>query len=143
MPLAYPVVSADHQMLRLTAVEELEHIAPALDPAIRCGRAPRPQAEEGLKGCHWLSPAIVAEHELIEVRLELGTADAMMGTNQPVLEVTDDAIGERYDRGRDHVRSPMDRSVGRLLSRKLTSEFVQILWKRRARHTPTLQIAAG
>src|SRR5712691_6851090 len=87
-------------MLRLTAVEELEHIAPALDAAIGRGCAPRAEAEEGLKSRHRLSPAIVAEHELIEVRLELGTADAMMGTNQPVLEVTDDAIGERHDRGR-------------------------------------------
>ena len=53
-----------------------------------------------MKGRHRLSPAMVAEYELIEVRLELGTADAMMGTNQPVLEVTDDAIGERHDKGR-------------------------------------------
>ena len=82
-------------MLGLATLEKVEHIAPALDPAIGCGRAPRAETEESLKGCHRLSPAIVAEHELIEVRLKLGPADAMMGTNQPVLEVADDAICER------------------------------------------------
>ena len=85
-------------MLRLAAVEEREHIAPALDSAIGCGRATCAQAEEGLKRGHRLSPAIVAEHELIEVRLELGAADAVMGAHQPVLQVADNAIGERYNR---------------------------------------------
>ena len=84
-------------MLRLAALKELEHIAPALDPAIGCGRAARAEAEERLKGRHGLLPAIVSEHELVEVRLELGPADAVMGANQPVLEIADDAIGEGHD----------------------------------------------
>ena len=84
-------------MLWLATLEELEHIAPALDPAIGRGRAPGAESEECLKGGHRLVPAIVTKHEFIEVRLELGTAHTMMGTDQPVLEIADDAIGERHD----------------------------------------------
>jgi hypothetical protein len=52
----------------------------------------------GFERRHRLLLAVVAEHELIEVRLELGTTDAMMGTDQPVLKIADHAIGEWYDR---------------------------------------------
>ena len=40
----------------------------------------------------------MAKHELIEVRLELGTADAVMGADQPVLKIADDPICEGHDR---------------------------------------------
>ena len=87
-------------MLCLHALEEFEHIAPALDPTVRCGRATGAQAEEGLKRRLRLLSTVVSEHELVEVGLELRPADAVMGTNQPVLEVANDSIGERYDGGR-------------------------------------------
>ncbi len=85
-------------MLRLAPLETLEHIAPALDPAIRSGCPTGAQAEEGLKGRHRLLSAIVAEHKLIQIRLELRPADAMVGANQPVLQVADDTIGEWHHR---------------------------------------------
>lgn len=86
-------------MLRLAALSELEHIAPALNTTIGCRRAVRAQAEQGLKARHRLSAPIVPKHELIEVRLKLGTAHAVMRANQPVLKIPDRAVRERYDRG--------------------------------------------
>src|SRR5512134_144967 len=113
MFLDYPVVSADPKMLRLAALKTFEHIAPALDPAIGCGCVTGAEAEEGLKGGHWLLSAVVAEHEFVEVRLELRPADAVVGANQPVLQVTDDTIGKWHD-GRG---SLAERRPQRLLER--------------------------
>ena len=42
--------------------------------------------------------AVVSEDELVEVDLELTAADAMVGTNQPLLEVTHGSVGQRHDR---------------------------------------------
>jgi len=100
-------------MLGLAVLKELEHIAPALDPTVRCGRAPSAQTEERLKRCHWLLSTIVSEHEFIEVRLELSPAHAVMGADQPVLEIADDSIGERHDGARPFA----ERRSQRLLER--------------------------
>ena len=48
-------------MLWLAVIKELEHIAPASDPAIGCRRAAGPQTEERLKGGHRLTSAVMAE----------------------------------------------------------------------------------
>jgi hypothetical protein len=52
-----------------------------------------------LEGGHRLATPVVAEDELIQVRLELSPADAMVGADQPLLKVADRAIRERDYRG--------------------------------------------
>src|SRR5437773_227366 len=100
-------------MLRLAVLKELEHIAPALDPTVGCGRATSAQAEERLKRRHRLLSTVVSEHEFVEVGLELSPAHAVMSANQPVLEVADDAIGK----GHDGARALAERRSQRLLER--------------------------
>jgi hypothetical protein len=56
------------------------------------------KAEESLKSGHGLPPTIVSEDELVEVDLELSAADAVMGANQPLLQVTDGSVGQGDDR---------------------------------------------
>jgi hypothetical protein len=56
------------------------------------------KTNQSLKGCHRLLTAIVPEDELVEVDLELVLADAMIGSDQPLLEVADCSVSERYDR---------------------------------------------
>ena len=58
----------------------------------------RSQTEQGLKSGHRLVAPIVAKNKLIEVNLELPAADTVVDTNQPLLEVTDSAISQGYDR---------------------------------------------
>jgi len=103
-------------MLWLAVLKELEHIAPASDPAIRCRRATCPETEERLKRGHRLTAAVVAEHELVEVRLQLRAADAVMRGNEPILKIANDAIGERDDRA----GTLAERRGRRLLQRDVT-----------------------
>ena len=56
------------------------------------------KAKESLESGHGLPPAVVSEDELVELDLELTTADAMVGANQPLLEVTDGSVGQGHDR---------------------------------------------
>jgi hypothetical protein len=39
----------------------------------------------------------VTKDELIQIELQLGTADPVVSANQPLLEVADSAIGEGHD----------------------------------------------
>src|SRR6516225_7383440 len=100
-------------MLRLDLAETLEHIAPTVDTAVGCRNPSSAQAEEGLERGHRLFPAVVPKDELIKVRLELSSADAVVGPNQPVLEVADHTIRERHDRG----GTLTERGAQRLLER--------------------------
>jgi hypothetical protein len=58
------------------------------------------QAEQGLERRHRRSPAIMAEHKLVEVHLQLRAADAVVRADQPLLQIADRAVGQRDD-GRD------------------------------------------
>src|SRR5579872_1303000 len=78
---AYPVVSADHYMLRLAVLKELEHVAAALDATIGRRRVPCAEPEQRLKGRHGLLPPIVSKDELVQVRLELRAANAVIGAD--------------------------------------------------------------
>jgi hypothetical protein len=82
-------------MLRLAARRKAEHIAPALDATrvLASGRCP------GRAGGHRLPAPIVSKDELIEIGLELRAADAVIGADQPVLQIPDRAIREGHDRG--------------------------------------------
>src|SRR5881396_2672303 len=89
------------------------HILSAANPSIRCRRAAGAETKQSLKGRHRCSPTIVSKHELVQVDLELSSADPVMSANQPVPEVADDAIGEWYDRARTFA----ERRSQRLLKR--------------------------
>ncbi len=45
------------------------------------------QAKQGLEGRHRLPPTIMAIDEFVEVNLELIAADAVVGSDQPLLQV--------------------------------------------------------
>jgi Hydantoinase B/oxoprolinase len=55
-----------------------------------------PETEQSLKRRHRLLAPIVAKDEFIEVRLKLSRAHAVMGSDQPLLQVADCAIGQGY-----------------------------------------------
>ena len=54
---------------------------------IRGRLAPGPQTEQGLEGGHGLPAAIVAEDEFIKINLKLIAAHAVIGSDQPLLEI--------------------------------------------------------
>jgi hypothetical protein len=62
------------------------------------GHAPGSQTEQRLEGGHRLLAPIVSKDELIEIDLELSAADAVIGADQPLLEVPDRAVGQRHHR---------------------------------------------
>ena len=82
----------------LAHIEQLQEIAPASYAAIRCRRASSAKAEQRLEGGHRLLSPIMPKDELIKVDLELGAAHAEISADQPLLQVSDGAIGERYHR---------------------------------------------
>jgi hypothetical protein len=85
-------------MLRLGLLEQFEHIAPAANATVgrRCPAAP--QAEQCLESRHRLLAAIVPKDELVEVRLQLGAAHAVIRADQPLLEIPDGTVGQRHHR---------------------------------------------
>ena len=84
-------------MLRSAVLKQLEHVASALDVTVRRRRAPGAQAEQRLEGRHGLPPPIVPKDELVQVRLKLRAADAVIGADQPMLKVPDGAVRQRHD----------------------------------------------
>jgi hypothetical protein len=56
------------------------------------------EAEEGLERSHRLASAVVPKDELVQVDLELGATDPVVSANEPLLQVTDGAIGQRDHR---------------------------------------------
>ncbi len=57
----------------------------------------RGEAEEGLEGRHRAAPPVEVEGELVQVGLEVIVADAVVGTDQPTLEVPEHATNARQD----------------------------------------------
>jgi len=107
--LAYPVVSADPNMLRST----LHQISSATNPSVWRRRPAAAQPEQGLKRRHRLPATIMSKHELVEVHLKLRLADAVIRADQPLLDVPDRAISQRHDRD----RAAAERVSGRLVPR--------------------------
>ena len=50
------------------------------------------KAQESLESGHGLPPAVVSEDELVEVDLELTATNAVVGANQPLLQVADGSV---------------------------------------------------
>ena len=65
---------------------------------VGCGMVDSSKAKESLESRHRLPPAVVSEDELVEVDLELTAAYAVVGANQPLLQVADGSVGQRHDR---------------------------------------------
>lgn len=85
-------------MLWSASIERLHEIPPAAYAAIGRRRASSAKTEERLEGGHRLLSAIMPKDELIEVHLELRAAHAVIGADQPLLQVPDGASGQRYHR---------------------------------------------
>ena len=73
-------------MLRSATVGRRQ-ISSATNPLIRCRRPAGPEAEQRLKGGRRRLPTVMAERELVEIHLELRSADTMMGADQPLLKL--------------------------------------------------------
>ena len=72
-------------------------VGSSTDLQVWCRRFRCAKTKQSLKGCHRLLTAIVPEYELVEVNLELIFADAMISSDQPLLEVADCAVCEGHD----------------------------------------------
>ena len=83
--LAYPVVSASHNILWLIYGVQFGHILRAPYLFVGCGLASGSEAQQRLKRSHGCLTTIVAKYELIEIDLQLIAAHAMIGSNQPLL----------------------------------------------------------
>src|SRR5262245_35334469 len=66
--------------------------------AVGCGLLLCSQTEQSLKSGHRLVTPIVAKNKLIEVNLELRTADPVISADQPLLQVANSAVGQGDDR---------------------------------------------
>ena len=62
------------------------------------GLASGSETEQGLERGHRLPPAIMAKDEFVEINLELITAHAMIGSDQPLLQVANGAVCQRHYR---------------------------------------------
>jgi len=56
------------------------------------------KAKESLEGGHGLPPAVVSEDKLVEIHLELTAAYAVVGANQPLLQVAYSSVSQGHDR---------------------------------------------
>src|SRR3990172_267511 len=64
---------------------------------VACRASAAPKAEQRLEGGPRLPATVGPEDELIEVDLELPTADSVVSAHKPVLEVADHPVGKRND----------------------------------------------
>src|ERR1019366_1863009 len=60
------------------------------------GFVPGSEAEDSLERAHGHSPPIVAKNEFIEIRLKLVAAHTVVGSDQPLLEIANRAVGQRH-----------------------------------------------
>ena len=64
-----------------------------------CGRlTPGSETEQGLERGHRLPPPIVPKDKFIEINLKLIAAHAVIGSDQPLLEVSNGAVRQRQHR---------------------------------------------
>lgn len=78
---------------------ELAQIAGAADETSGGWPAPCPEPEQGLKRGHGRLAPVMAKDEFIEIDLQVTAADAMVGADQPLLQVADGAVRERHHDG--------------------------------------------
>src|SRR5262249_26011880 len=69
-----------------------------------------PETQQSLEGGHGLPPAIVPKHEFVEIHRELLPAHSMVSSDEPLLHISNGAVGQGYHR----FRSFADLSTQRL-----------------------------
>jgi len=75
---------------------ELGQIAPAADETSGGRPAPRPEPEQGLKRPHRRLAPVMAKDEFVEIDLQVMPADAVIGADEPLLQVADGAVRKRH-----------------------------------------------
>jgi len=95
MAYAYLVASAQRNRLGSAAICQVFRPSYAL---IVRGFAASSETQQGLECGRRLLAAVVPEDELIQIDLELSSAHPVVGADQPLLEVTNGAVGERNGR---------------------------------------------
>src|ERR1700730_18186954 len=83
-------------MLRLAATQ---NVLSAPNPTVWGWRPSGAQTEQRLKGRRRFPSTVMPKRELIQVHLKLTATDTMVGSDEPLLEIADRTIRERYDRG--------------------------------------------
>jgi len=86
-------------MLWLASDRKLRQIERTADHATGCRPARAPQPEECLERGHRGPPTVVPKDELVEIGLQMLTADAMVRPDEPLLQIADGAVCEWHDRG--------------------------------------------
>ena len=79
-------------------IGRLSQIQSTSNAAVSRGRLSCSQTEQSLKSGHGLVTPIVAKNKFIEVNLKLRTADTVVGTDQPLLEIAERPVSQRDDR---------------------------------------------
>src|SRR6266536_2428956 len=85
-------------MLWLAHDRELRQVVPATDDVSNGRLAPRAESEQGLERCHGSLAPVMAKDELVEINLQLMSADAVVRSDEPLLKIPDGAVGERHHR---------------------------------------------
>ena len=86
-------------------------VAGSTDTAGRRWQVRSSEAEQGLKRGHGLAPAIVPKDELVQIHGKLGATDAVIGADQPLLEIANGPVGQWDDR-RDSAAQIMALGLG-------------------------------
>ena len=81
-----------------SALSVLGLILGASYPFVWCGLALASEPQQSLEGSHRNPAAIMPKHELIEIHLQLLPAHPVVGSNEPLLHVSNGAIGQGHDR---------------------------------------------
>src|SRR6266496_3179050 len=98
LALAYPLYSGDHHMLWLAHDGKLRQVVPASDDVSDGRPAPRAESEQGLERCHGCLAPIMTKDELVEINLQLMSANAVVRSEEPLLKIPDGTVGERHRR---------------------------------------------
>jgi len=85
-------------MLWLAHDGKLRQVVPASDDVSDGRPAPRAESKQGLERCHGCLAPIMTKDELVEINLQLMSANAVVRSEEPLLKIPDGTIGERHRR---------------------------------------------
>lgn len=85
-------------MLWSAIIVQLRQIQGPADAPVGRRRTSGPETEQSLERGHRHPPTVVAKNEFVQVNLKLRATDAVIGANQPLLEVADRAVHQWHRR---------------------------------------------